>query len=173
MWPKIPLNLWSKNWHGQNIRPLNFLNGGLHVSLLAVSARRNSDEKEPCIKGMPLHLCTLPRSISSCLLHYAPFFSLSLTQFFFSVFQTLLYFEQDVFFLQLGRGWTAPRLIKVAWLDEPTWTHTLVFDMDETHSDSVCIDLNHMLYAHFLCSNKCMTAVTTIPSHYYGNHSLV
>lgn len=33
-----------------------------------------------------------------------PFSRFLLHSFFFSVFQTLLYFEQDVFFLQLGRG---------------------------------------------------------------------
>lgn len=93
----------------------------------------------------------------SCPLHHSPFssfshimFSASCFSYTFFPFQMLSYFQHDIFFLQLGRGWAAPRLIRVVWLYGPMWTHwrarTHTFDMDETRSQPMWINLT-TLYA--------------------------
>lgn len=119
--------------------------GGLHVTMLVITVRGNLDEKEPC--GYPFILPSSSFTIFLFLTHHVPCFLLFV---YFFPFQTLSYFQHDMFSLQLGRGWAAPRLIRVVWLYGPMWTHwrarTHTFDMDETRSQPMWINLT-TLYA--------------------------
>lgn len=114
----------------------------------------------------PFSSCPLSRSMASSftLSSLFPAFLYTFTP----VFQTLLYFEHEVFFLQLGRGWTAPRLIRVGQLYGLTWAHIHFWygwDAFRPHVDKP----NHILYTVFLCKNRYMTATTIIASNNHIN----
>lgn len=134
--------------------------GGLHVTMLVITVRGNLDEKEPC--GYPFILPSSSFTIFLFLTHYVPCFLLFVYSF---PFQTLSYFQHDMFSLQLGRGWAAPRLIRVVWLYGPMWTHwracTHTFDMDE-NALSANVDKPN----HSLCQKRCITGIATMPTRY-------
>lgn len=96
----------------------------------------SQDERESCIRETSLYLAFfIAQYLLSCSMFPVSHF---LSLFFFFRLSNGVTFEHDVFFLQLGRGRTAPRLIRLVWLYSPTHRHNFLIWMK--HIQALWID---------------------------------